>query len=381
MVERSVPQRITPSDPGASYRAHHSEIDEAILRVLAGGRYLLGEEVAALEAEFAAYCGTKHAVCVGSGTDALELALRAAGITVGSRVFTVSHTAVATVTAIVRTGATPVLVDIDPATYNIDTTLLADSLARFSACERDAIVPVHLYGQPAQMDLISVLGAGCGATVVEDCAQAHGARYHGQSAGSIGRAGAYSFYPTKNLGACGDGGAVVTNDDAVAQRVRMLGQYGWDSQRVSHDIGLNSRLDELQAAILRVKLRYLEASNRARRRIAQTYDELLEGGSPTIPLRLAGTHHVFHQYVIRVAGRDLLRAFLHENGVDCLVHYPLPVHLHPAFASMPHGGGGLARTEEAALGVLSLPIFPEMPLESAERVAELIVEWAGLDGE
>lgn len=380
MVERSVPQRITPGDPGASYRKFRREIDEAIYRVLASGQYLLGDEVAGLETEFAAYCGTRHAVCVGSGTDALELALRASGITVGGRVFTVSHTAVATATAILRTGATPVLVDIDPDTYNIDTGLLADSLARFSACERDAIVPVHLYGQPAQMEIISMLGASYGATVVEDCAQSHGARYRGQVAGSIGRAGAYSFYPTKNLGAFGDGGAVVTNDDEVAQRVRMLRQYGWDPGRVSQEIGLNSRLDEMQAGILRVKLRHLDASNRARRCIAQTYDELLEGEPPVVPSRLTGALHVFHQYVIRVAGRDCLRDFLRENGVDCLVHYPLPVHLHPAFASMPRGVGGLAHTEEAALGILSLPIFPEMTLESATRVAGLIVEWPGPDG-
>lgn len=381
MLGQSPSQRIVCSDPGASYRAHRVEIDAAVARVLASGRYLLGEEVAGLEEELASFSGARNAVCVGSGTDALELALRASGISAGSRVFTVSHTAVATPTAILRAGATPVLVDIDSDTYTIDPDSLARTMAQFAACERDAIVPVHLYGQPAEMDRIRSLASGCGAKIVEDCAQAHGARFKGQLAGSMGLASAFSFYPTKNLGALGDGGAVVTNDDDVARRVRMLAQYGWDSRRVSQDVGLNSRLDELQAAILRVKLRHLDEDNGARRRVAQEYDEHLGSiATLAVPARLAGADHVFHQYVVRVAERDSLRAFLTANGVDCLVHYPLPVHLQPAFAALPKGSDGLARAEATARSVLSLPMFPELPIETAARVAELVAAWAGPDG-
>jgi len=381
MGARSTPERIACSDPGASYRAHRGEIDGAIARVLASGWYLLGREVAALEEEFARYCETSHAVCVGSGTDALELALRAAGITAGSRVFTVSHTAVATTTAIIRTGATPVFVDIDPATYTMDPDLLERTLVQFAACERDAVVPVHLYGQPAEMGRICALASGCGATVVEDCAQAHGARLEGRRAGSMGAAGAFSFYPTKNLGALGDGGAVVTDSGELAERLRMLAQYGWDSHRSSQVVGSNSRLDELQAAVVRVKLRHLDEANSARRRIAQTYDAALECTPAAVPTLRAGADHVFHQYVVRVPGRDALRAFLAANGTDCLVHYPLPVHLQPAFSAAPAGVGGLARSEEAARGVLSLPMFPELPIESAARVAGLVVSGTGLDAE
>ena len=294
---------IPQTDPRANYLAHKDEIDAAIAAVLAGGRYILGEQVAAFEREFAAYLGAgstegaTHAIGVGSGTDALHLALRACGIGPGDRVFTVSHTAVATVAAIELAGATPVLVDIDPATFTMDPNRLEEAVRRDEGgnssnvkrhssivTRHSAIIPVHLYGHPADMAAILEIARRYDLWVIEDCAQAHGATIDGQKTGTFGDIAAFSFYPTKNLGALGDGGAVVTSDPALAEQTRLLREYGWRERYVSAIPGLNSRLDELQAAILRVKLRYLDAENARRRALAAEYDRLLADSSVRTPI-------------------------------------------------------------------------------------------------
>jgi dTDP-4-amino-4,6-dideoxygalactose transaminase len=342
--------RIPQTDPRAGYLAHQSEIDAAIARVLCGGHYILGGEVAAFEGEFAEYLGAASAVGVASGTDALTIALRACGIGPRDRVATVSHTAVATVAAIELAGAIPVLVDIDLATYTIDCDALETVDAR-------AIVPVHLYGHPADMPRIMEIARRRGMRVIEDCAQSHGASIQGRKTGTWGDAAAFSFYPTKNLGAIGDGGAVVTNDPEIAERARRLREYGWRERYISESAGMNSRLDELQAAILRVKLRHLSNANARRREIAAAYSACVH--DLVLPETRADAVHVFHQYVVRCGSRDALQARLREEGIGTLVHYPVPVHLQPAYRScVKHGS--LGRSEQAAREVLSLPMYPEL---------------------
>lgn len=372
--------RLAPADPGAAYRALQHAIDRAVRRVLRRGVYILGPEVAAFEREFAAYLGAARAVGVATGTDALTLALRASGVGPGDAVVTVSHTAVATVAAIELAGAVPVLVDVDPDDLTMDPERVDAAVRALERSTRPgrlrAVVPVALYGQPPDLPAICAIAARHGLAVVEDCAQAHGAAVDGRAAGRWGRAAAFSFYPTKNLGAVGDAGAVVTDDPALAERVRALRQYGWRDAPVSHELGVNSRLDELQAAVLRVKLRHLEAATARRERLAAIYAARLAGTGLALPPRHAGRRHVFHQYVIRTPRRDALRAFLHGHGVETQVHYPVPVHLHPAYAGrVVVGPGGLDRTERACREVVSLPIHPELTAADIERVADLIVAW------
>ena len=342
---------IPQTDPHASYLAHKGEIDRAISAVLDRGRYILGPEVEAFEREFAVYLGVKHIIGVGSGTDALRLALESAGVRAGDTVATVSHTAVATVAAIELAGAIPVLVDIDPATFTIDCSRLEGVLR---ARRVSAIVPVHLYGHPANMPAIVELARRYQTTVIEDCAQSHGAFVDGRKTGSFGAAAAFSFYPTKNLGALGDGGAIGTNDSGIAERARLLREYGWTPRYVSQIPGMNTRLDELQAAILRVKLRYLDLGNARRREIAAAYS----AGLRHVRLPADNAGHVFHQYVVRSQDRDALRAKLAAVGVGTLLHYPVPVHLQPAYARLEHGA--LPETESASREVLSLPMYPEL---------------------
>jgi dTDP-4-amino-4,6-dideoxygalactose transaminase len=289
---------IPQTDPKAGYLAQRAEIDAAIARVLEGGRYILGPEVSAFEREFSAYIGVRHGVGVGSGTDALVLALKAIGVAPEDYVVTVSHTAVASVAAIELAGARPLLVDIEPRTFTMDPAELARVLAAPPG-RIPAIVPVHLYGQPADLDAILPLARRHGARVVEDCAQSHGARLGESRAGSLGDLAAFSFYPTKNLGALGDGGMVATADAALAERLRALREYGWRERYVSDIAGANSRLDELQAAVLRVKLGRLEARNSRRAALAAAYDRGLAGLALGLPARRAGAGHVFHQYVVR----------------------------------------------------------------------------------
>jgi len=361
---------IPVANPAAQYRSHKAEIDHAIHRVLDSGWYILGEEVRAFEAEFAAYIGVKFAIGVGSGTEALHLALRACDIGPGDEVITVSHTAVATVVAIELCGATPVLADIDVDRYTLDPEKLPRLL---TPCTK-AIVPVHLYGQPADMTPILEIAHRHGFKVIEDCAQAHGATYQGQRVGSWGDIACFSFYPTKNLGALGDGGMVVTDDPALAEKARLLREYGWAERYVSHIRGWNSRLDELQAAVLRVKLKYLDADNAVRARLATTYNQLLADEDLRLPAERPESNHVYHQYVIRTKRRDELRAFLKERGIGTLVHYPVPVHLQPAYRGRLPGGDDLPETERVAREVLSLPMYPELAESDVKSVAEAILK-------
>jgi dTDP-4-amino-4,6-dideoxygalactose transaminase len=355
------------NDLRAGYLAVQPEIDAAVQRVLASGWYILGEETAAFEQEFAAYCGAAGCVGVNSGTDALHLALRACGVGPGDEVITVAHTAVATVAAIRMSGATPVLVDIDPQTYTMSPAALAAAMTPATR----AVIPVHLYGHPADMDAIRTIAAAC--FVIEDCAQAHGAHYKGRPAGSFGDLACYSFYPTKNLGALGDGGAVTGRDPALLDKVRLLREYGWSPQAryVSQVEGVNSRLDELQAAILRVRLRQLDAGNAARRELAAHYDHLLPA-TVTRPVEQAGCRHVYHLYVIQHPDRERLRTRLAAQGIGAGIHYPVPVHLQPAYQGGPVRAAALPVTELAAREVLSLPMHPALSAAQVTSVAAAV---------
>ena len=355
-------------DLKAAYHRLQAEIDAAVARVLAGGWYILGPEVSAFEAEFAAYLGVEHAVGVASGTDAVLLALRALGVGPGDEVITVAHTAVATVAAIELAGATPCFVDIDPVTYTLDPARLAAAVTSRTR----AIIPVHLYGAPADVDAVLTVARAHHLLVIEDCAQAHGARYRGQRVGTLGDAAAFSFYPTKNLGALGDGGAVASNRPEVAERLRLLRQYGWRERYVSDVAGYNSRLDELQAAILRVRLRHLDAENAARRRLAARYDAALAGLPIALPAARPDDTPVYHLYVIRAAARDALAEHLRGCGIGTGVHYPVPVHRQPGYAHLGYGPGRLPATEAAAEQVLSLPMYPDLTEAAADAVAVAI---------
>jgi dTDP-4-amino-4,6-dideoxygalactose transaminase len=365
---------IPQCDLKASYLAHRPAIDEAVRRVLESGWYILGQEVAAFEAEFAAYIGAAHAIGVANGTDALALALRAVGVKPGELVATVSHTAVATVAAVEIVGAKPLLVDIEPDTCTMDPTSLERAL-RQAPGRVAAILPVHLYGQAADVAAIADLAERHGASLVEDCAQAHGARLDGRRLGTFGAASCFSLYPTKNLGALGDGGIVATSDAAVAQSLRELREYGWRERYVSHVAGINSRLDELQAAILRAKLPALEAENACRGAIAAQYDSGLAGSGLTLPARRPGASHVFHQYVVRSRERDALRERLQRAGIGTNIHYPVPVHLQPAYRGRVQlAPGGLPASEAAAREVLSLPMFPQLSDEAVQQVISFLAE-------
>jgi dTDP-4-amino-4,6-dideoxygalactose transaminase len=367
----SVPQ----ANPGAGYRALRAEIDAAVARVLESGWYILGQEVRAFEAEFAAWLGTTSAVGCGNGTDALALALRALGVGPGTSVVTVSHTAVATVAAIEMVGATPVLIDIEPDYYTMDPGELAEALARPPAGTPPirAVIPVHLYGQPAAMEPIVAVCARHGVPVVEDCAQAHGATIAGRNVGTFTEVATFSFYPTKNLGALGDGGMLATRNADLAAGIAALRQYGWRQHYISDAVGVNSRLDEMQAAILRVKLRYLDAQNARRQAIADAYDAALRGTSLAPPARRDGVGHVFHLYVLRTPERAALQARLREAGIGTGVHYPSPVHLQRAYHGRVVLGPSHCRvTELAAEQVLSLPIYPELTDDQVTQVCEVL---------
>lgn len=364
---------ILCSNPLAQYKAHKTEIDAAIQRVLDKGWYILGEETKAFESDFAAYIGVAHGVGVGSGTEALHLALAACGVGPGDEVITVSHTAVATVAAIELVGATPVLVDIEPDYFTLDPDKLESAISP----RTKAIIPVHLYGQPADLTPILEIARRHGVRVIEDCAQAHGAMYGERRVGAGGDIACFSFYPTKNLGALGDGGMIVTNDSALAERARLLREYGWAERYVSHIPGWNSRLDEVQAAVLRVKLRYLDADNTARARRAQDYDQALRGIQVTASKRRSDATHVYHLYVIRCSERDELQTWLKARGVGALIHYPVPIHLQPAYQGRLRGGDNLPETERAARQVLSLPMYPELSQTELQMVVGAVQSFWG----
>ncbi|MEI7768396.1 MAG: DegT/DnrJ/EryC1/StrS family aminotransferase [Chloroflexales bacterium] len=351
-----------------------AEIDAAVARVIESGWYILGREVAAFEQEFAAYCGVAHCIGVASGAEALYLALAALGVGPGAEVITVANACMYQVAAILQAGARPVLVDVDPVTHTLDPQALAAAITSRTR----AIIPVHLFGRIADMPAIMALAERDGIPVVEDAAQAHGAwaldsAGHPRKAGAWGAVACFSFYPSKNLGALGDGGALTTNDPELAERLRRLRMYGWGSKYHTADPGgRNSRLDELQAALLRVKLRHLDAGNTARRERASWYAQLLAG----IPLRLptADPGHSYHLYVVEADRRDALRAHLQASGVGCDVHYPEPAHLQPAYTDLGYRAGSLPTTELLASRILSLPMFPELQRAEVERVAAVIAQ-------
>jgi dTDP-4-amino-4,6-dideoxygalactose transaminase len=359
---------ILQTDPRAQYLSHQGEIDEAIRRVLQGGRYILGTEVRDFEAEFAAYTGCRHGIGVGSGTEAINVALRALGIGSGDEVITTAHTAVATVAAIEMCGATPVLVDIEPDYYTMDPAKAEAAITS----RAKAIIPVHLYGQPADLSRLGELAKAQGLALIEDCAQAHGAFWQGRRVGSWGQMACFSFYPTKNLGALGDGGMVITDSPEMAERLCLLREYGWRQRYVSEMPGGNSRLDELQAAVLRVKLRYLDADNQKRAALAARYAARLAGVSVGLPASRMGAQHVYHLYVIRSKRRDALQAFLKENDVGALIHYPTPIHLQPAYYGRLGRADSFPETERVSREILSLPMYPEMTDDQLDTVCTLI---------
>ena len=390
-------------DLAAQHRTLTEEIQEAMLAVFGRSDFILGQDVRLLEEEFAAYCGARHAVGVDSGTSALELALRAFGIGPGAEVITVANTFIATVFAISYTGARPVLVDIDPQTCNIDPAQVEVAIS----AKTRAIVPVHLYGQPAHMDPILDIARRHHLTVIEDACQAHGARYQGRRTGSLGHAAAFSFYPSKNLGACGDGGMVVTDDQNIAAAVRMLREYGQRTKYYHEIEGYNRRLDTLQAAILRVKLPHLDKWKAARRAHAQLYGELLSAASSewlevALPVEAEYAESVYHLYVIRVSSpageaphttapqamaqaagsadaqpgcRDRLMAHLRAKGISTGIHYPIPVHLQAACRNLGYARGSFPITERYAGQILSLPMYAELTPSAIAYVADAIKEF------
>lgn len=352
-------------DIKAQYASIKGEIDAAVLGVLASGQYVLGDEVARFEQEFADYCNVKHAIAVNTGTSALHLALLAAGIGPGDEVLTVPFTFVATVSAICYTGARPVFVDVEPVTLTMDP---AEVEAKITSRTK-AIVPVHLYGQMADMDAIKAVADHYRIPIIEDACQAHGAQYKGDRAGSIGVSGCFSFYPGKNLGACGEGGIVVTSSDDQAGTIRMLRDWGQE-QRYHHLLkGFNYRMDAIQGAILRVKLRHLEAWTEARRAHARRYSSLLAGSADLMtPVEAADRRHVYHVYAIKSRDRDGLQRALSAEGIQSGLHYPIPVHLQKAHADLGYQAGDFPISEAAAREVLSLPIYPEMPAWHLDQV-------------
>jgi dTDP-4-amino-4,6-dideoxygalactose transaminase len=360
---------IPQTDPRAAYLRERAAIDAAIARVLEGGAYILGGEVEAFETAFAAFVGVDYGIGVASGTDAIEIALRACGIGAGDLVFTVAHTAVATVAAIERAGATPMLVDVEPETYTMAPHELRRALQSPLSGRPAAVLPVHIYGQPAELSALAETAQAYGMRLIEDCAQSHGAHYQDRMVGSYGDLACFSFYPTKNLGAFGDGGMVVTNDLALATALREIREYGWRERYVSARVGINSRLDPLQAAILGVKLRSLATANARRQVVAERYDAGLSGLPLVLPARRPHSTHVFHQYVVRLAERDMLREGLRAVGIGTGIHYPVPVHRQPAYRDrVACGISGLGVTERAASQVLSLPMYPELSGEAVDGV-------------
>jgi dTDP-3-amino-3,4,6-trideoxy-alpha-D-glucose transaminase len=345
-----------------------AEIAAAVQRVIAGGRFILGPEVEAFERAFAAYCGVRHCVGVASGTEALQIALLAAGIEPGDEVITVAHTAAATVAAVELAGARPVTVDIDPERMTLNPRLLPAAITPRTR----AILPVHLYGQPAELESLLAVAAQYHLAVIEDCAQAAGASYRGRPAGAWGLAGAFSFYPTKPLGAYGDGGAIVTDDPDLAEAARRIRQYGWDADRISRRSGMNSRLDELQAAVLMVKLAHLEESIAERRRLAGLFEKELTAAWLSKPARFADSMSAWYAYVVRHPDRDALRAHLLRSGIATAVHYPVPVHLQPGFSHLGQAAGTLPETEAAASEVLTLPLFPGLQADELRRIADAV---------
>jgi len=365
---------IPPANPHAAYLAQRAEIDAAIRRVLDSGWYILGREVEVFEREFAGWLGAAHAIGVANGTEAVELALRAVGVNPGDEVIAPAHTATATIAAIEHVGAIPVLVDIEARTLGLDPEKLRATVqARRTGGRLKAIVVVHLYGHPAEIDAIVEVAREADLRLIEDCAQAHGARWAGRTVGTFGDAAAFSFYPTKNLGALGDGGAVVSSDAEIAGNVRMLREYGWRERYRSERAGINSRLDEIQAAVLRVKLERLDADNARRRVIAARYITALAAVGGPVPTTHPRAEHVYHQFAVLDARRDAWRQEMHAGGVGTSVLYPFAIHEQPAYAGrLPRGVGGLEVSERVCREVLCLPIYPQLDAAEIETIVAAI---------
>ena len=355
-------------DLGLQYQSIRDEMNAAVQGVLDSGHFILGPNVKALEQELAEFCGCTHGVGVASGTDALRLAVDVLGIGPGDEVITTPFTFVASASTISRAGASPVFVDIDPRTFNLDPALVERAITE----RTKAILAVHLFGQLADMGALMELAVRYNLPLIEDAAQAIGATYMGQTACSFGAIGCLSFYPTKNLGAYGDGGMAVTSNGELAARLDTLRRQGGRVKYYHERLGYNSRLDELQAAILRVKLRHLPQWTAERRRAAARYSELLAGLPIAIPYEAPGAGHVYHQYTIRAPRRDELRAFLKDRGIGTMIYYPLPLHLQDIYADLALGEGTFPHAEQAAQEVLSLPMYPELSDEQIGKVAEAI---------
>ncbi|MFA6551731.1 MAG: DegT/DnrJ/EryC1/StrS family aminotransferase [Patescibacteria group bacterium] len=353
------------------YQNHKKELDSAIQKVLDKNIFLLGEEVENFEREFAKFCRAKYCVGVASGTDALFLSLKALGIGPGDEVITVPNSFIASSLCISMCGAKPVFVDIDEKTYNIDATKIAEKIN----AKTKAIIPVHLYGQPVDMEPIKKIAKKHNLKIIEDACQAHGAKYQGIRTGNLGDIAAFSFHPSKNLGAYGDGGAIVTNDKKLDQKIRLLRAYG-STQRYHHLIvGFNSRLDELQAAILRTKLKQLDKWNEQRRKNAKLYTSLLKDSPVITPKISANGESVFHLYVIRANRRDALAKYLQDKGISVLIHYPIPIHLQPAYKDLGYKTGDFPAAEKAAQEILSLPVCPQIKEKEIKYIAQNIINF------
>jgi dTDP-4-amino-4,6-dideoxygalactose transaminase len=364
-------RKIPLIDLSRQYFSIKEEVDEVVARVIERGAFTLGPELESFEENFAQYCGTKFAIGVGCGTEALHLSLKALGVGQGDEVITVPNTFVATVEAILMCDARPVFVDVDERTYNLDVSQLERALTE----RTKAIIPVHLYGQPAEMDEIIEFAKGYGLKVVEDACQAHGARYKGKRVGSWGDAGCFSFFPSKNLGAFGDGGIVVTDSKEVAEKIKRLRHHGHLDKFTHLEPGFCSRLHNLQAAVLNVKLSYLDEWNRRRQRLSALYTRLLDELLVKTPLIHGRAEHVFHLFVIRVKKRDLVRRFLEEKGIQTGIHYPIPIHLQPAYKDLGYREGSFPVAETLAKQIISLPLFPEMREEEVGTVVHAFKEF------
>lgn len=366
--------KIPILDLKTQYERIAEEVEQAVMNVLRSQQFILGPEVKGFEQELASYCQVSYAIGCASGSDALLVALMACDVGPGDEVVTTPFSFFATVGSIVRLGAKPVFADIDLATFNINSELLDQVITK----RTKAILPVHLFGQCADMEVINAIAKGCGAWVIEDAAQAIGAEYNGRRAGSLGHIAAFSFYPSKNLGGAGDGGALTTSDEKLAERMRILRAHGAKKKYYHDEVGVNSRLDSLQAAILRVKLRYLEEWSEARRTNAKRYNTLFAESGLThqevvqIPGETGDGLHVFNQYVIRAKERDHLRAFLGEKGIGTEVYYPVPLHLQTCFKSLGYQTGDLPNSEQAAVEALAIPVYPELSSEAQAYIVDKI---------
>lgn len=364
-------EKISCSKPLEQYLSHQAEINSAVTRVLTNGNYILGAEVNNFEKSFSKYLGINHTIGVGSGTDALFLTLRAYNIGLGDEVITVSHSALATVAAIIMSQAKPVLIDVDPRFYTIDV----NSIEKAITPKTKAIIPVHLYGQPADMNPILSIAKKYNLKVIEDCAQAHGALYEGHRVGTIGDAGCFSFYPTKNLGGIGDGGAIVTSNINLMNEIRCLRQYGWNENRISKAVGVVSRLDELQAGILNVKLQYLDRDNSKRIAIANIYRKELEGLSFVQPMVAKNVSHVYHLYVVSCEDRENLQSYLLSKNIEVGIHYSMAIHQQPGYKSRVNVPYDLPHTEKIVNSILSLPMYPELKLENVNYIIQTIKDY------